>query len=115
MSHPSKAAGTRFEREVREYLAGIISDVRRLPPGGARDTGDLVIVSEGLHFVIEAKAEKRIALPRYLDEAGVEADNYADRYDVDRDRVVPLVVVKRRNAPVSRSYVVTTLDQWTRP
>lgn len=118
MANPSKAKGTKFETDVvrffRERLPGRI--VERLPQLGNLDQGDLVVVDPPAlrHFVVEAKAVKRLDFAGFLTEAQAEADNYAAARTLTEDEVFPVVVAKRRYQPTARSYVVMDLDTFAR-
>lgn len=107
MTHPSKAKGSRFEAQVREYLRDLGIDVEHLRLAGVEDEGDLY----ALDSILELKAEKRINLSGYLREAKAEAENYA-KHRRRRDRPGFFAVVKAPGKPISQAYVVTTLEEW---
>lgn len=74
----AKAAGTRFERLVADYLTEELDDDRidRAPKAGAKDMGDIANVRMGSHkVVIECKDVARMDLPKWTREALVEAEN----------------------------------------
>lgn len=75
---------------------------------GKHDQGDHAVEDDDTDtiFIVEAKNEKSIDLAGYVRQASVEADNYARARGVARDRLVPVVVVKRRNHSVLDAYVV---------
>jgi hypothetical protein len=107
MSHPSKAAGTRWETRVVSYLARWWSDICRRELTGRLDKGDIRNGPEG--WTLECKAEARINLPRYLREAKVEAENAGN----------PLyaAIVKNRRGKLSTgsvedAFVVMPLHLW---
>lgn len=112
MSNPSKRKGSKWEVDLRDYDVEQGIDTTRLPTSGNIDMGDLVKRMRGKFYVVEAKAVKALSLPQWLAEAETEADNYARVHKVDRSLVVPLVVAKRRMAPIGKSYVIQELDTW---
>lgn len=74
----AKAAGTRFERSVADYLADALADDRidRRAKTGALDKGDIAGVRvNGQRLAIECKDTSRMALPQWIGEAHVEAVN----------------------------------------
>lgn len=101
MSHPSKRKGSDFEIKLEAYLQSCMLPAKRQPARGKLDEGDIHL---GDLWVIEAKAEKSINLPGYLAELEVEMANAERPYGV--------VVVKRRNHQIGRSYVVMELDRF---
>ena len=72
--NPSKQKGTKFETSlvplVNEFWPGTI----RNPSHGALDKGDLYMPMNTT-YVIEAKNSTRLCLPRWAEEAQVEAGN----------------------------------------
>ena len=115
MSAANKAKGTRYENVVAEYLQGQGFNAKRLPRAGKNDIGDVgfTVTPRGsslpLTFVIEAKDRAKLDWPKFLEEAETEADNYNKRYPLD-GYTIPVVVSKRRNHGVHRSYVMVELD-----
>jgi hypothetical protein len=112
MTHPNKAKGSTFERQVREYIRDQGLSVDHLRLAGTDDQGDLYVRESD--SVLELKAEKRINLSGYLKEANNEADNYAEAHRRGADRPAFYAVVKARGKSVGQAYVVTTLDEWIR-
>ena len=99
----NKAKGTLFERGVADFLrdCGVFPSCERAPRWGSVDKGDLVNTGP---FCFELKATKSIDLAGFITEAEVECQNAGKDY--------PIVVVKRRQKPISASYVVMTLTDW---
>lgn len=113
MAHPSKVKGSRYERDVREWLRGRGYPAERLPLAGVEDEGDIVLpITWDRTDILELKAENRIDLPGYLRELKRERENYAKHRSLDPDHVGGVVVIKRRLANVGQSYVVTTLEEY---
>lgn len=100
----AKAAGSRFEREVADYLAQAVDDrIDRRVKTGAKDKGDIGGVRiKGHRIVIECKNHARVDLGGWIVEAQIQADNDGAPLGV--------VVHKRRNigAP-ERQWVTMTL------
>lgn len=73
----AKAAGSRFEKLVADYLASTVDDrIERRAKTGAKDRGDIGGVRfQGHRVVVECKDTARMALPQWAREAAVEAEN----------------------------------------
>lgn len=87
----AKAAGSRFERLIADYLAEALNDDRidRRVKTGAKDCGDIAGVRAygGQRVVVECKDTAKVSLPQWVREAQIEADN--------DDALVGVVVHKR--------------------
>jgi hypothetical protein len=68
----SKQKGSRWEREVADFLALTIPGVDRRVLHGNHDHGDIAGIAG---WVIECKSEARLNLAGAVDEATVEAHN----------------------------------------
>jgi len=106
MSNPSKskAKGTRFERQVADYLNERLPyPVDRSPLHGALDKGDISGVPD---WALECKNVKNYSagLAGYVREAEVEAVNLGVPFGA--------VVVSARGKGVEDSYVVVSLRQF---
>ena len=101
--NPSKAKGTRFEREVADYLAEVIPGVDRKALHGGADHGDIANVPG---WALECKATKALDLGGAIDEARVEAKNSKSQWFA--------AIVKRRHKGTAEAYVVMTLEQYRR-
>lgn len=104
----ARAAGTRFERVIADYLAVALDDdrIERRARTGAKDRGDIAgLRVRGQRMVVECKDTSRMALPAWTDEAHVEAGN--------DDALVGVVIHKRRgvSAP-GRQWVSMTVDDF---
>lgn len=74
----AKAAGSRFERQVADYLKDALDDDRidRRVKTGAKDRGDIAGVRiHGQRVVIECKDTARTALGTWITEAETERGN----------------------------------------
>jgi len=115
--------GSRFEREVLDYLRESGYDAERLRLTGKEDEGDLLIRLDHppvlpkprpKRVVLEAKNVKRMSLAGWVQEAEVEALNYADHRGLDYDDVHWAVVHKKHGKGVAKSYVTLPLDEFLR-
>lgn len=107
----AKAAGTRFERSVADYLSEYFEDdaVDRQVKTGSRDVGDIRgVYMRGSRVVIECKDYGgRHQLPEWLEEAEAERGNADAAYGV--------VVWKRRGVTApEEQYVTMTLGTFAR-
>lgn len=107
MSHPSKAAGTRWETRVVSYLTRYWPDICRRELTGRFDKGDIRNGPDG--WTLECKAEARINLPQYMREAKVEAENAGNHWYA--------AIVKNRRGKLSTgavedAFVVMPLHLW---
>lgn len=97
----ARAAGTRFERDIADWLAAHVDDrIDRRVRTGSKDRGDIagVRTPAGDRVVIEAKDYGgRILAAEWTTEARVEADN--------DDAAIAAVIAKRRG-------VTRPADQW---
>ena len=103
----AKAAGTRFERQVADYLAHGLDDDRidRRVKTGSADKGDIGGVRHlGARVVVECKNKSRLEVGPWLTEAEVERVNDA--------ATVGLVVAKRhgKGAPADQLVLMTLGD-----
>lgn len=101
----AKAAGTRHERGVADYLADRLDDdgIDRQVKMGSRDVGDIRGVKiHGQRIAIEAKNTSRMDLAGWLREAEVERGNL--------DGIAGVVVAKRHGkSDPAESVVLMTL------
>jgi Holliday junction resolvase len=117
VSNPNGRKGAKFETDLLAYLrsGGLLAE--RLPKTGVEDECDLV-VSGGLFArsqrfeIIECKNVARIDLPQFLRERDIGVLNYAKHRSLDLAEVGGVVAVKRRNAAIGKSFVVTTVDDY---
>lgn len=102
----AKAAGTRHERAVADYLAQHVDDrIDRRVKAGAKDRGDIGGVRHlGARVVVECKNTSRLDVGTWLDEAEVER--------VNDDATVGLVVAKRhgKGEPADQLVLMTLGD-----
>lgn len=103
----AKAAGSRFERQVADYLAAALDDDRidRRAKTGAKDRGDIAgLRHAGQHVVIEVKNTARWTPGTWLTEAEVER--------VNDTALAGLVVAKRhgKGDPADQVVMMTLRD-----
>ena len=115
MTNPAynKTKGAAFELDLVKFFRAEGLDAERLRLSGARDEGDIALKVGGLPFVIEAKNVKQMNLGGWVNEATIEAQHYSDA----RCLQVPphfLVIHKRRQKPISESFVTIPLTEWLR-
>jgi hypothetical protein len=99
----NKAKGTRYEREVVEFL-GEMFDTQRLPRSGSKDQGDIEVRFDKFRLIIEAKNHKTMLFSDWIKQADVEADNREEK--LGNVACIPVVFAKRRGKNASGSYVV---------
>ena len=101
----AKRKGSAFEREVVRYLQehGFADAERAYGAGRPEDIGDVVGVPG---VTVECKAARSIDLAAFVDEAERERLNARQPYGV--------AVVKRRGKSTGQSYVVLSLEAFTR-
>lgn len=109
-----KRAGTAWETAVAVFLRGHgFPLARRRELRGSLDAGDLDVLPG---WVVGCKNEKRIELATYMDEIAAQVENQR-KFQFDHPAFYPehlfgAMVVKRRNKPVGRAYVVMELEQF---
>ena len=100
----ARAAGSRHERAVADYLAAHVDErVDRRVKTGAKDRGDIAALrAHGQRIVIECKDTARLSFGPNLDEAEIERGN--------DDALAAAVVYKRYGkADPAHAVVVMTL------
>lgn len=104
----AKAAGSRFERAIADYLAGELADDRidRKPKTGSRDRGDIGgLRIHAQRLVVECKDCARADLPAWTAQAHTEAGN--------DDALAGVVVHKRHGVgDPGRQWVSMTVDDF---
>lgn len=107
----AKAAGTRFESLVAEFLSFRLADdrIERRSRSGAKDRGDIggVRTMRGQRVVIECKDTARDNLPAWIREAEIERGN--------DDAAIGVVAHKKNGTgnPADQ-YVSMTLETFAR-
>lgn len=111
MANPNGRKGSKFEIDILKFFRGIGLWIERLTKAGSLDEGDLVTMIAGKTYILELKNVKKMDLPKFWSEVEVEAVNYAKARGLTE---VPLhyVIIKRRNAPINKAWVVQDLVQW---
>jgi hypothetical protein len=102
----AKTLGTRFERDIADYLAAALEDDRidRRAKTGAKDRGDISgLRIHNQRLVAEIKNTTRICLSEWVKEAHTEAGN--------DDALAGIVIHKRHGVgELGRQYVTMTVD-----
>lgn len=77
MSNPRKAKGSKYERDVKDYLNEFGFDTERTRVGWADDRGDIhgITGTDGDMFVLECKNHKTMALSGWVSELEREVGN----------------------------------------
>ena len=110
-----KARGSGYEVDGVKYFRTRGYDAERLARRGSKDEGDIVVRSDfigGTIGIIECKAPgagNKINLAGWTKEAQVEADNYAEARGLDRNTVLPAILIKARGKSIADSYLVLRL------
>ena len=109
-----KARGATYETDTRDWFRANGYDCERLARTGAKDEGDVVVRSDflGSIGVIECKAPgagNAIDLSGWTREAQLEAKHYAEARGLDKDSVLPAVLIKARGKSIADSYLVLRL------
>jgi len=109
-----KARGATFETDIRDWFRSRGYDAERLARAGAKDEGDVVVKSDflGSIGIIECKAPgagNSIDLSGWQKESQVEATHYAEARSLDRNAVLPAVIIKARGKALSDAYLVFRL------
>jgi hypothetical protein len=109
-----KARGATFESDIRDWFRNHGFDAERLARAGARDEGDVVVKTDflGSIGIIECKApgaNGKITLSGWTAEAQVEADHYAEARNIDRNAIMPAVIIKARGKSIDDAYLVLRL------
>jgi hypothetical protein len=79
MVNRAKQKGTAAETLAQRFLAGWWPGITRLAPAGAADCGDLDGVPE---LCVQVKAQKRMALADWVDQASIQAERAGKPYAV---------------------------------
>ena len=112
-SHKARGAG--YEVDITKYFRGLRYDAERLARRGSKDEGDVVVRKDfigGTIGILECKAPgagNSISLSGWSKEAQVEADNYAEARGLDRESILPAIVIKARGKSIADSYLVLRL------
>jgi Holliday junction resolvase len=109
-----KARGATFETDIRDWFRSRGYDAERLARAGAKDEGDVAVRADflGSIGVIECKAPgagNAIDLSGWTKEAQIEATHYAEARGIDRQAVLPAVIIKARGKSMEDSYLVLKL------
>lgn len=108
-----KRRGASFEIELRDWFRSRKYDAERLARAGSKDEGDLSVRGFlGFTGIIEAKAPgagNKIDLSGWIKEAQLETTHYAEARSMERDALLPAVVIKARGKSIADAYVVFRL------
>lgn len=97
----NKIKGSIFEKLVSGFLKEYGFPAERRVQGGTLDKGDIAGVD---NWVLECKSVKKFDLAGFIDEARKEAQNAKAKYFA--------AIIKRRQKPASKAFVLMELDQF---
>lgn len=105
MANRNKATGTEWETRLEDYINGTYPNLEatRLAQAGRLDKGDLLLRGRLYKVTLEAKAEKKFDLARYVAEAEIESMNAGTDWG--------FAFVKAPRRRVGQGYAVTTIEQ----
>lgn len=106
----NRRAGAEWETRLLHQLRDTGHDIERLHLNGREDEGDLILTTGHKTYVIEAKAGQQ-HLAQFVKQASREARNYETHRNRENQSTIGLVVMKQRNKPWSKAYVVSTLAE----
>ena len=112
MTNPTrnKAKGARWELDLLDYFRNQHLVAERMRLTGKHDEGDLMVyLNAQTVLVIEAKNEQSFKPGPWINEANIEAVNWATARNATVN-VIPVVVAKRRNNSTGKAYVIMELD-----
>jgi len=99
VSNPAKAKGSRFEREICDYLAEVMP-AERIPAGATLDRGDLWTP----HAAWQCKNRQQLSLGAWLDETVAQQHN--------AKRLLHWLIVKRKGTTnPADQFAICTLTQ----
>lgn len=106
----NKRRGAQYETDLVAYLREQGFDAERTRLTGTADEGDLAIRTDRTVIVAEAKNTAKHNLAEFVSESEAEAANYAASRGKEVSSVIPVVLIKKRNSAINKSYVVVSLD-----
>lgn len=109
----NKRKGAAFEIDLEQFFRDRYLHATRLVRRGKDDEGDLLIRVKDLALILEAKNEKSIDLAGYMREATEEAMRWEAKHvhePTPAAVVIGAAAVKRRNNPISKTYIVMEAD-----
>jgi hypothetical protein len=113
VANPNGRKGSQFETDIVEHLRLHGKVAERLARKGALDEGDGYELMENRFYTMwEAKNTTRLDLPQYLKELERERVNFMNARNLYPWQVSGIVIVKRRQHSIGKSYVIQTLDQY---
>ena len=113
MANRNAEKGKRWERSLARGFRESGLDTERLRLTGTLDEGDLSIRVGHRHFICEAK-DTKLNVTGFLNEAEVEAVNYAKTRGLPEEWVFPFVTWKRRGSSFKGGAVILDMDTWLR-
>ena len=124
-SRANKRKGASFEIDLEKHfrwelpLSVFQRGTTRLAKAGRLDRGDISLKLKtkdniDVTLIIEAKNAAKFTPSEWLDEASKEAENYLLSLNArDPGYIFPVVIAKRRNKPLSKSFVIMELENFS--
>lgn len=106
----NKRRGAQYETDLIAHLREQGYDAERTRLTGTADEGDLAIRVGDRFIIAEAKNTAKHNLSEFVAESELEAANYAKSRGKEVSSAIPIVVIKKRNSAISKSYVVMSLE-----
>lgn len=110
MTAANKRKGASYEIDFVKWMREQGYEVDRVHLSGAKDEGDVIWRNGGMSWVFELKNVAQNNLTDFVRQASEEAGHYADARRIERPHFA--VVIKKRNAPISESFVVVPLSEY---
>lgn len=124
-SRANKRKGASFEIDLEKHfrwempLKVFQRGTSRLAKAGRLDRGDISLRLKtkdniDVTLIIEAKNAAKFTPSEWIDEAAKEAENYLLSLNArDPGYIFPVVIAKRRNKPLSKSFVIMDLENFS--
>jgi len=124
-SRSNKRKGASFEIDLEKYFRTempvklYLRTVNRLAKAGRLDRGDLSLKMQSkdgidVTLIVEAKNAAKFTPAEWVEEAAKESENYRLSLNArDPGYIFPVVIAKRRNRPLGKSFVIMELDQFS--
>jgi hypothetical protein len=126
LSRANKRKGAGFEIDLEKYfiwkapMCAYQQKTSRLAKAGKLDRGDIALQMNSLDgipvtLIIEAKNAAKFTPSEWVEEAKKEAENYRMSLNArDPGLISPVVIAKRRNQPLAKSFVIMELEEFSK-
>lgn len=113
MSAANKRKGKNYEHDLLKWFRREGLDAELIPDAGAKDESDIRWANGGLLYVYEAKNAK-VNMTDFVRQAREQAANYEAARGLPPGTAHWAAIIKKRNAPISESFVLTSLTEHIR-